>query len=62
MSGTGPRGDVTSTTAASPILLVEHDEQRRALIGGWLQDAGYDVLTYPGPSAPEIFVYRQSRG
>jgi hypothetical protein len=32
---------------------VEHDEQRRALIGGWLQDAGYDVLTCPGPSAPE---------
>jgi len=25
----------------------------RALIGGWLQDAGYDVLTCPGPSAPE---------
>ena len=42
-----------STTAAPPILLVEHDEQRRALIGGWLQDAGYDVLTCPGPSAPE---------
>ena len=43
-----------STTAAPPILLVEHDEQRRALIGGWLQDAGYDVFTCPGPSAPEF--------
>jgi CheY-like chemotaxis protein len=42
-----------STTVAHPILLVEHDEQRRALMGGWLQDAGYDVLTCPGPSAPE---------
>src|SRR6266498_4008485 len=42
-----------SRTEAPPILLVEHDEQRRALIGGWLQDAGYDVLTCPGPSAPE---------
>jgi hypothetical protein len=41
-----------SATARAPILLVEHDEQRRALFGGWLQDAGYEVLTCPGPSAP----------
>jgi hypothetical protein len=36
----------------APILLVEHDDERRALLGGWLEDAGYDVLTCPGPSAP----------
>jgi hypothetical protein len=41
-----------SAEAPDPILLVEHDEGRRALFGGWLQDAGYDVLTCPGPSAP----------
>ncbi len=41
-----------SATARAPILLVEHDEQRRALFGGWLQDAGYEVLACPGPSAP----------
>jgi hypothetical protein len=39
-------------TARAQILLVEHDEQRRDLFGGWLQDAGYEVLTCPGPSAP----------
>ncbi len=43
-----------SATAPAPILLVEHDEQRRALFGGWLQDAGYEVLACPGPSAPGI--------
>lgn len=35
------------------VLLVEPDEQRRILFGGWLEDAGFDVLTCPGPSAPE---------
>jgi hypothetical protein len=42
-----------SETDAGPILLVEHDEDIRDLIGGWLQGAGYDVLTCPGPSAPD---------
>jgi hypothetical protein len=42
-----------STTTEAPILLVEHDEERRVLIGGWLENAGYDVLTCPGPSAPD---------
>ena len=51
-----------STTAAPPILLVEHDEQRRALIGGWLQDAGYGVLTCPGPSAPEYSCFGSRAG
>jgi len=41
-----------SATARAPILLVEQDEQRRARFGEWLQDAGYEVLTCPGPSAP----------
>jgi hypothetical protein len=38
-----------SATARAPILLVEHDEQRSALFGGWLQGAGYEVPV-PGPS------------
>jgi hypothetical protein len=41
-----------SQTTEAPILLVEHEEERMVLIAGWLQDAGYDVLTCPGPSAP----------
>jgi hypothetical protein len=41
-----------SPTTEAPILLVEHEEGRRVLIAGWLEDAGYDVLTCPGPSAP----------
>jgi hypothetical protein len=46
-------GDVMSAAIEAPILLVEHDEERRGLIAGWLQDEGYDVLTCPGPSAPD---------
>ena len=42
-----------SATRTGPILLVEHDHERRALIGGWLEEAGYDVLTCPGPSEPD---------
>ena len=39
-------------TARALILLVEHDEQRTALFGGWLQGAGHEFITCPGPSAP----------
>jgi hypothetical protein len=35
------------------VLLVENEEQRRTLFGGWLESVGFDVLTCPGPSAPE---------
>ena len=35
------------------MLLVEPDEQRGTLFGGWLEDAGFDVLVCPGPTAPE---------
>lgn len=35
------------------VLLVEHDADRRERFGGWLTDAGYDVLACPGPSAPD---------
>jgi hypothetical protein len=53
MRGGHFEGDVMSTATEAPILLVEHDEKRRVLIAGWLEDAGYDVLTCPGPSAPD---------
>lgn len=42
-----------SETEPGPILLVEHDEEIRELIEGWLQGAGYDILACPGPSAPD---------
>jgi hypothetical protein len=35
------------------ILLVERDPKARELIGSWLQDAGYEVLLCPGPTAPD---------
>ncbi|MEX2555019.1 MAG: hypothetical protein WEB06_05250 [Actinomycetota bacterium] len=35
------------------VLLVEPDSVRRNEIGRWLEDAGYEVLDCPGPSAPD---------
>jgi hypothetical protein len=43
-------GDVAKR---GPVLLVERDSEERDLIGGWLENAGYDVLACPGPSAPD---------
>jgi hypothetical protein len=40
-----------SDTGSGRILLVEHDAERRELLGEWLQVAGYDVLICPGPSS-----------
>jgi CheY-like chemotaxis protein len=35
------------------VLLVESEFVRRNEIGRWLEDAGYEVLGCPGPSAPD---------
>jgi CheY-like chemotaxis protein len=35
------------------VLLVEADPGNRRDYGMWLEEAGYDVLTCPGPSAPD---------
>jgi DNA-binding response OmpR family regulator len=35
------------------VLLVERSRGVRDRIGRWLEDAGYDVLGCPGPTAPE---------
>jgi hypothetical protein len=40
-------------TKPEPILLVDQDSEERDLIGGWLENDGYDVLACPGPSAPD---------
>src|SRR5438067_1513658 len=34
------------------ILLVERDKVTADRLAGWLEDAGFDVLACPGPSAP----------
>jgi CheY-like chemotaxis protein len=34
------------------VLLVERDAGRRSEVGDWLEDAGYEVMTCPGPSSP----------
>jgi CheY-like chemotaxis protein len=34
------------------VLVVEPDHDRLFDIGGWLEDAGYEVLLCPGPRAP----------
>jgi CheY-like chemotaxis protein len=35
------------------VLLVEPNRSRSVEIGGWLEDAGYEVFACPGPSAPQ---------
>jgi CheY-like chemotaxis protein len=35
------------------VLLVEPDAIDRDLYGGWLEDAGFEVVTCPGPGAPD---------
>ena len=35
------------------VLLVEADEDDRERFGRWLEDAGYDVVSCPGPRAPD---------
>lgn len=35
------------------VLLVEADPGNRHTYGKWLEESGYEVLTCPGPSAPD---------
>lgn len=35
------------------VLVVEKEARRRRLVGGWLEEAGMDVLLCPGPSEPD---------
>lgn len=42
-------GDVGETT----VLLVEADPDESDLLGSWLEEAGYRVLTCPGPTEPD---------
>lgn len=35
------------------VLLVEADATSRGVYGRWLEDCGYDVMTCPGPTAPD---------
>jgi len=62
MSGTGPRGDVMSTTAAPPILLVEHDEQRKGSHRRLAARRRLRCPHVPRPVSAGVFLYRQSSG
>jgi len=35
------------------VLVVEHDAELRDRMGGWLEEAGFDVLACPGPTGPD---------
>ncbi|HEX9410703.1 MAG TPA: hypothetical protein VF986_03285 [Actinomycetota bacterium] len=37
----------------SVVLLVEQDPELRDRMGGWVEEAGYEVVICPGPSAPD---------
>lgn len=37
-----------------PVLIVDRDPDTRDRVGRWLEDAGLDVVTCPGPTAPEF--------
>jgi DNA-binding response OmpR family regulator len=36
------------------VLIVDRDSDTRDRVGGWLEDAGLDVMVCPGPLAPEF--------
>lgn len=36
------------------VLIVDRDANTRDRVGRWLEDAGLDVVTCPGPTAPEF--------
>lgn len=40
--------------ATKQILVVEFDADERNRISQWLEEAGFDVLVCPGPSAPDF--------
>jgi len=35
------------------VLLVEADAEERERFGGWLDEAGFEVVTCPGPTGPD---------
>ena len=39
--------------SGTPVLLVEADAEERCRFGLWLEDAGFDPLTCPGPVEPD---------
>jgi CheY-like chemotaxis protein len=42
-----------ATAASLTVLVVEANEDELTEFGAWLEDAGYEVVTCPGPSAPD---------
>lgn len=34
------------------VLVVERSERTRSRVGGWLEEAGFDVMWCPGPTGP----------
>jgi CheY-like chemotaxis protein len=44
------------------VLLVEADPSNRQRYGQWLEENGYQVLTCPGPSAPDYVCVGGRRG
>jgi DNA-binding response OmpR family regulator len=49
MSGTADRG---GPPARRTVLLVEHDRGVLERLGEWLEEAGFQVMVCPGPTAP----------
>lgn len=44
---------MTGADLAATVLLVQADEEERERLAAWLEDAGYDVATCPGPTGPD---------
>jgi hypothetical protein len=44
---------MTGSSLPATVLLVEADEEEREQIALWLEDAGFDVATCPGPTGPD---------
>jgi hypothetical protein len=44
------------------VLLVEAEPANRTLYGTWLEEAGYEVMTCPGPQSPDYRCVGERKG
>jgi hypothetical protein len=50
----GTRGSSDTRRVAPTVLVVESDAAERDLLSSWFEDTGREVLSCPGPTAPDF--------
>jgi hypothetical protein len=54
--------DTTPDDRSRTVLLVTPERLAQSVVGGWLEDEGYDVLTCAGPGEPDYVCVGSRRG